>query len=153
MQSLLIRSYTPKDFPALEAIHDPARKKELSLAGLSPAFLPLAEAAEREALFDYEILLAEQEGQVLGFVAYSEEELAWLYVAPAQQGRGIGKALVQAVLERNPKRPLCVEVLKGNEPAKRLYESCGFVLVETLSGTMPGNEGFTVQVWSMLLQD
>lgn len=152
MKKPTIRPYQNTDFPALESIHDPARMNELSLAGLSPAFLPLAIAAEREGLFDYEILVAEQDGQPLGFVAYSEDELAWLYVAPTAQGQGLGKALVQAVLERKPKRPFYVEVLKGNYPAKNLYESFGFTLKECLTGKLPGNEAYEVEVWFMQLE-
>ena len=53
-----IRPYTQADWPWIAAAHDAARKLELHLAGLDDAFLPLAEAAEREGLFDYTILVA-----------------------------------------------------------------------------------------------
>lgn len=42
-----------------------------------------------------------------------------------------------------------VEVLKGNEPARKLYESLGFSAGQTLRGRMPGNEQFAVEVYQL----
>ena len=78
-----IRPYEPSDWPRLCAIHDPARLDELQQAGLADAFLPLEVAAEREGLFDYDVLVAELDGVVCGFAAASDDELAWLSVEPA----------------------------------------------------------------------
>lgn len=85
-----IRPYAPADWPRIEAVHDAARKIELHQAGLDGAFLPLSIAAQREGLFDYTILVA-QDTEVTGFVAFTQEELAWLYVDPARHRRGIGR--------------------------------------------------------------
>ena len=54
-----IRPYAPADWPRIEAVHDAARKIELHQAGLDGAFLPLSIAAQREGLFDYTILVAQ----------------------------------------------------------------------------------------------
>ena len=95
---------------------------------------------------------AMQEGRVCGFAAYADEELAWLYVDPDYMRRGIGSALVRHVIEHTYKRPLCIEVLKGNTPAIRLYESMGFHTTKLCSGKMPGNENFSVTVHCMQLE-
>ena len=115
MTMLAIRKYEALDWERLQAIHDAARRNELALAGLEAAFLPLAVAAEREGLFDYQVAVAELDGEAAGFAAYSEEELAWLYVDPAMSRRGVGRALGRYALERMG-RPAAVEVLRGNEP-------------------------------------
>ena len=47
---LTIRDYAPSDWPRLCEIQDAARRRELALAGLEAAFLPLETAAEREGL-------------------------------------------------------------------------------------------------------
>ncbi len=151
MNHLVIRAYQPADWHEIERIHDAARKIELSLAGLSEAFLPLAIAVEREDLFAYHVCVAVFQGAVAGFAAYSEDELAWLYVDPAHMRRGIGRSLVQYVMDHTGQRPLCIEVLQGNEPALQLYRSMGFETVETVSGHMPGNEAFPVCVHCMQL--
>ena len=41
-------------------------RNELALAGLEAAFLPLAVAAEREGLFDYQVAVAELDGERQG---------------------------------------------------------------------------------------
>ncbi len=149
MKGLTIRSYRPEDWQALCAIHDSARRQELALAGLAPAFLPLEVAGPAEGLLEYPHLdVALVKGEPVGFCAYTEEELAWLYVSPAWQRRGIGRALGERALQQEPGIE-CIEVLVGNEPARRLYESLGFAVRATLSGQMPGNEGYSVQVHAM----
>lgn len=146
MDTLIIRPFQPDDWPRMAAIHDAARLRELRLAGLEAAFLPLEIAAEREDLFSYTVVVAERSGEVLAFAAWTEEELAWLYVDPAAARQGIGRALVRRFLEENPGRPVSIEVLAGNGPALALYRSMGFQTVDTRTGSMPGNEGFRVTV-------
>ncbi len=140
-----IRPYRDSDWPRLCAIHDAARRNELALAGLSDAFLPLEVAAGREGLFNYTLRLAELDGQTAGFAAFTEAELAWLYVDPTLARRGVGRALVEHALAEMG-RPVSIEVLAGNAPALALYESCGFCRAETLTGKMPANEDFSVTV-------
>ena len=152
MVEITIRAYREEDWPTLVAIHDPARKNELELAGLSDAFLPLEIAAEREGLFDYTVVVAEAEGKVRGFAAYTPDELAWLYVSTEYSRRGVGRALTRYVIENTEERPLCLEALVGNRPAFELYKSVGFELKETVNGRMPGNESFAVSVWCMELE-
>ena len=75
---ILIRPYEARDWPAIEAIHDAASMQELTLAHLAEAFIPLQQAAVSEGLFDYTVAVAERDGKVVGFVAYTPDELAWL---------------------------------------------------------------------------
>lgn len=143
---LVIRPYRPEDFPGIERVHDRARRVELRYAGLEDAFLPLRIAAEREDLFAYPgLFVAELGGEIAGFAACTQEELAWLYVDPAHARKGVGRALAEHALQRFPgiRR---VEVLSGNAPAKALYARLGFVTAATERGRMPGNEAFSVQV-------
>lgn len=144
---LTIRTYEAADWDAIERIHDTARKMELKLAGLEEAFLPLKVAAEREELFEYPgLYVAELDGQVVGFTACTEEELAWLYVDPAQMRKGIGRSLSEYAFKMFPDIHH-IEALRGNEPARRLYESLGFAVTDIESGQMPGNEAFSVEVY------
>jgi ribosomal protein S18 acetylase RimI-like enzyme len=53
-----------------------------------------------------------------------------LYVAPRARGRGVGEALVRAVLDearRRGKSEVLLEVTSNNPAARALYERCGFV--------------------------
>lgn len=148
-----IRPYETCDWRAICCAHDRARKKELSLAGMEAAFLPLEVAAEREDLFGYHILVCLDGEVVAGFAAFTEEELAWLYVHPYHSRKGVGRALAQAALEQMGPGDKYVEVLARNTPALALYKSLGFTQERVVSGKMPGNETFSVTVHQLCRRD
>jgi len=140
-----IRAYTNDDWTRICEIHDAARRDELSSAGLEDAFLTMEETAENEGFHNYDVLVAEVDGVVRGFTAFSDVELSWLYVDPRFYRNGVGSALVRAALQATGV-PLSVEVLDGNERGLSLYRKAGFSEVRRLSGRMPGNERFAVSV-------
>lgn len=140
-----IRPYIASDWLRVCEIHDAARRDELAAAGLDDAYLTLAQTAENEGFHEYEIRVAERQGQIVGFVAFTQDELAWLYVDPACYGAGIATALIRAALEETG-APLSAEVLDGNVAALAAYVKAGFVQVGRASGHMPGNEAFAVTV-------
>lgn len=140
-----IRPYTTNDRNRLCEIHDAARRDELAAAGLSDAYLTLAETAENEGFDEYEILVADRDRIILGFAAFTTEELAWLYVDPLFHRQGVGSALIEAVL-RETASPMSAEVLDGNNAAVAAYKKAGFVEVGRSHGQMPGNESFSVSV-------
>lgn len=149
MFDIEIRPYIASDYNDICRIHDASRKVELSLASLDAAFLPFSITADRENFFDYpHIDVASLNNTVVAFSAYTDDELAWLYVAPNMRRKGIGRKLVARALniERGIKY---IEVLYGNEPAKKLYESMGFYVKRIEEGAMPGNESYHVKVYSM----
>lgn len=148
MKETIIVPYAPEHWEAICRIHDAARRIELELAGLSEAFLPLEVAAVREGLFDDQVDVALMGGEVVGFCAYTDDEFAWLYVSPGHMREGVGQALVRHALAQQP-GIASIEVLAGNEPARRLYERMGFSVRETVTGHMPGNERFEVTVYRM----
>jgi ribosomal protein S18 acetylase RimI-like enzyme len=149
MSDIVIRNYKQQDWARIEEIHDTSRKLELNLAGLDDAFVPLEQAAVNEGLFDYMVCVALINDNVVGFVAFSENEIAWLYVSPESMRRGVGKSLIMHVMNSTVQRPIELEVLAGNSPALQLYNSMGFETTETCSGAMPGNESFEVTVHCM----
>lgn len=82
------------------------------------------------------LLVAKDDGRVIGFAgygAYRDEsmpqtgELYALYILREYYGTGVGRALLDAALERLAGYPRVVLwVLKGNARAIRFYEKCGF---------------------------
>jgi GNAT superfamily N-acetyltransferase len=144
VDKLEIREYHEVDFDRLCQIHDQARKRELEAANLSGAFKSLKIAAYEEDLFSYNIYVGQKDKKVIGFVAFSDDELAWLYVDSSFQKQGVGSKLIEFSLNKM-KRPVYLEVLTGN-PAKELYLHKGFKFCKHESGKMPGNEAFKVEV-------
>jgi len=81
-------------------------------------------------------LVAEQRGVVAGYVvahsAAAEGEILNLGVAAAHRRQGIGRALVERVLEALAERgvrTVYLEVRASNAAARQLYESLGFAEV------------------------
>jgi ribosomal protein S18 acetylase RimI-like enzyme len=140
-----IRPYTTEDWDRVCQIHDAARRDELAAAGLAAAYLTLEKTAESEGFHDYAIRVAVVGEQVVGFVAFTEDELAWLYVDPGAYGTGVGTSLIRAALLET-RTPMSAEVLDGNAAAIAVYRKAGFQIVGNEQGVMPGNEGFRVSV-------
>jgi ribosomal protein S18 acetylase RimI-like enzyme len=138
---MVIRPYVAADWPQLCAVHDAARQQELQASGLLDAFLTLEQTAHNEGLFDGTVLVTELSGRVLGFVAFQDCELTWLYVDPAAQRRGVGRALVRAAVQAS-RMPLELDVLLGNDAALALYLAEGFQVVRRADGRLVGNEAF-----------
>ncbi len=60
-----------------------------------------------------------------GYVSSNNNDIA-ICVHPDYQQRGIGKALIKAVMVRFPNSYAKIKI--GNEASKELFESCGFKL-------------------------
>lgn len=137
--TVTIRPYQAADWARLCEIHDAARLDELGQTVGKDAFLTLEQTAENEGLFDNRLFVADVDQKIRGFVAYSEDELAWLYVDPPFYRRGVGRALLQhAVAQAGP--DMMIEVLEGNAPALALYLSEGFAVAKRVEGKLAGNE-------------
>jgi ribosomal protein S18 acetylase RimI-like enzyme len=139
---MTLRPYSPTDWERLCLVHDAARVHELEASGLAAAFLTLEATAENEGLFDGEIVVAEIEGEVCGFVAYAEGELTWLYVEPSRYKQGIGRKLLRHAIMASDGN-MSTEVLVGNEAALALYLSEGFKVQRRVDGKLTGNETFS----------
>ncbi|MCI0397735.1 MAG: GNAT family N-acetyltransferase [Chloroflexi bacterium] len=56
--------------------------------------------------------------------------LAAIYLLPEYQNRGLGSALIREIIVQAEQsgRPVTLQVLKANRPARRLYERLGFFI-------------------------
>lgn len=86
-------------------------------------------------------LVAEVEGRVVGYggmsVAGDEAHIGTLAVAPAHRGRGIGEALVLALLAHARQagvRQVVLEYRVHNTAAERLYHKLGFRVTRVRPG-------------------
>ncbi|WP_169742779.1 GNAT family N-acetyltransferase [Muricoccus aerilatus] len=94
---------------------DPARRRARMRAAFDPAAFRLIESG----------------GHVRGCVAVVDHadhrEIHSFYLEPEAQGRGLGRAVLDAILAEHPGRATRLEVLKGSSAA-RFYERAGFHL-------------------------
>lgn len=95
-------------------------------------FDPDRRRARMRAAFDPAAFrLIDRDGVVLGCLAVVDHsdhrEIHSFYIEPSAQGRGLGRAVLDAVLAERPDRPVRLEVLKES-PAARFYERAGFRL-------------------------
>ncbi|MBI1189149.1 MAG: GNAT family N-acetyltransferase [Tepidisphaera sp.] len=87
----------------------------------------LAIAREGDAIVGFLVASTEREIPV-----YRLSEFLFvhdMFVEPACRGRGLGRLLMQHALERAREigvTQLRLDVARANEPARRLFESCGF---------------------------
>jgi GNAT superfamily N-acetyltransferase len=72
-----------------------------------------------------QVIVAELNGRIAGFLAVVAGELDSLFVEPDLWGRGIGRALINAGVHRARKRGLALKAIVA-PGARRFYESCGF---------------------------
>ncbi len=80
-------------------------------------------------------------------LAGPEAEVHTVAVDPAHQGRGIGRALLRALLVLAGSATVFLEVRTDNEPAIALYRSEGFAVVGTRRGYYrpSGADAFTMR--------
>jgi len=152
-EQLLIRSATPRDVADIQRLI-----RELSVYEKLEHMVVGTEDMLRAALFGdqpvVEALIAESGGQAVGFALYFKSFSTFLckpglfledvFVEPQHRGKGLGKALLQALAA------ICVErgygrfewhVLDWNEPSIRFYEALGgTVMREWLLVRVTGEE-------------
>jgi len=129
---VLLRRYRPGDLEALLRVEEESFSPGQRYSGLVFEYLL--------SLPGSVILLAEEGGEVIGYVAgYMEGRevghVASLAVRPAFRGRGVGKGLMKALeaeLMARGARRLRLEVRESNMVARRLYEGLGYRVVGRL---------------------
>ena len=128
MASLVIRSFTPNDKPAVAVLICSGVD---SHTFLSPAYREVYAAHMKRQFAMAEVFLAEDEesGEVIGCIALADCRVAGVFVAPDKWGRGIGNLLVEHAYPRE-KKSLSAEVYEKNKRAILFFERCGFHIVD-----------------------
>ena len=132
-----IRQATGSDEPALTKID---RDSHTPLSTIAP---PPGDdhSVFNERTRPEQTLVALVDGELAGYIAMKPPtphrshahvlEICGLSVDPGRRRLGIGRALIEAAVREAPQRGarrLTLRVLSTNDPARQLYESCGFAL-------------------------
>ncbi len=134
---LLIRPPLPADVGPAAAV---------ASASYRAAFAPILDAEELERRTPesfvprFEASLARlrvavSDGRVVGFSLATATHLDMLFIDPAAQGTGAGRALLAEVVSRG----VCsLECFRANAPARRFYERAGWVVTRGYSRPFAG---------------
>jgi phosphinothricin acetyltransferase len=154
--SLLIRAATAADIPAITAIYDHAVRHGTASFELEPP--DTAEMVRRHrALVDagFPYLVAEADGTVAGYAyagayrprpAYRFSVEDSVYVAPALHRRGVGRALLAALIaeaeQRGFRQMVAIIGDSAQAPSIELHRAAGFRMIGAVE-----NVGFKFGRW------
>ena len=119
----MIRPYQPDDVESVLDVWFAAAS--LAHPFLTPAFM----ADERETIRSVYMPITqtwvyEQEGRIIGFISLLGNEVGAIFVDPAFQGRGVGRALMDQARGLHP--VLELEVFAANRLGRAFYDRYGF---------------------------
>ena len=139
MSGIVLRPAAPEDAEALARVaHDSFHQAFAAI--MSPAALaqrPLDFFAGRFAEQWPEVVVALVGGRIVGFSMVRQGHIDMLFVDPATQARGVGKALLAAA-EGGGARTL--ECFRDNGEARAFYEKHGWQLTSSLRRNFCGED-------------
>ena len=134
MKDFEIRPARSADAEAIADVHLDSRREAMP-------WLPVLHSLEDtiayfagHVLLHEEVLVAEVNQLVVGFIALEGDHVDHLYIAPAYQGRGIGDTLLAMAKEVRPDG-LMLWTFQRNARARQFYETRGFVAAELTDGS------------------
>ncbi|HMH59633.1 MAG TPA: GNAT family N-acetyltransferase [Galbitalea sp.] len=137
---MLIRQATDADLDAILDIHNDAITKSTAIwtDDLVPRSEREAWLATRAAAGD-PVLVAVENDEIAGYATYAQWRAKWgyrhtvedsVYLTAEHQGKGIGRALLTALIEQAREaghHVMLADIESGNAASIRLHQSLGFV--------------------------
>jgi L-amino acid N-acyltransferase len=140
---MMLRLATVADAETLRAIYNREVLETTNTFDLEPRSLEEQQVwiAEREGALG--VVVAEVDGQVVGFAslspyrpraAYRTTVENSVYVDQSARGSGVGRALMQELIDVATKRgfhTIVAHIVAGHEPSIGLHHACGFQVIGT----------------------
>jgi len=130
---ILIRRAKTKDAADVATVYIASRRA-------AAAHMPTVhtDAEIREWVIDHmvperETWIADDSGRIVAMMVLDGEMVDQMYVAPAEQRRGVGDAILAHAKKLRPSR-LRLYTFQSNTPARRFYEARGFTAIEFNDG-------------------
>jgi L-amino acid N-acyltransferase len=133
-----IRPAGIEDLPSILDIYNEAVRNTVATFDTDPRSMPQQEAWFEQHGQRHPVLVAEEDGAVAGWAslsawsdrrAYDDTAEISLYVRSDRRGRGIGTALMAAVVDagaRSRLHTIIARIAGGNESSIRLHRAAGF---------------------------
>jgi GNAT superfamily N-acetyltransferase len=136
--NVLLRAASVTDAPAIGDVYLSSRKQFLGYAPLAHSDAEVRLWIESKLIPSAAVTVAENQGQVVGFVAtIVEGPWMWidqLYIRPASVGLGLGSKLLEHALH-GVTQPVRLYTFQANGGARRFYERRGFNPVQFTDGS------------------
>lgn len=97
----------------------------------------------REMIPKAEVFVSEENGLISGFIGLTDTYIAGIFVRAEEQSKGIGRRLLNTVMEKSNK--LCLNVYRKNVRAVKFYEYCGFRIVKQEIDEDTSEEEYTME--------
>lgn len=163
-EAICVRAATPQDAEQLLEIYTPfVISEDCSVSNVSFELAAPSLAEFRQRIVDisnkYPYLVGEKDGQILGYVychpyrerlAYQWSVEVTIYLAPAGQGKGLGRVLYEAmeeILRLQGITMLYSCITLGNEHSIKMHEALGYRLIGTFSKSGYKNGQWLDTVW------
>lgn len=104
-----------------------------------------AEEKIRERAQRGTVLVAEEDGDLIATGSLLEVEIFAVFVHPARQGRGLGRALMERLEGDARTAGVTESVLSVSLPSKRFYEGLGYEIIEERSRDL--GDGQRLDFW------
>ena len=163
-EAICVRAATPQDAEQLLEIYTPfVISEDCSVSNVSFELTAPSLAEFRQRIVDisskYPYLVGEKDGQILGYVychpyrerlAYQWSVEVTIYLAPAGQGKGLGRLLYETM-----EKLLCLQgvtmayscITVGNDHSIKMHEAVGYRLIGTFSKSGYKNGQWLDTVW------
>lgn len=163
-EAICVRAATPQDAEQLLEIYTPfVISEDCSVSNVSFELAAPSLAEFRQRIVDisnkYPYLVGEKDGHILGYVychpyrerlAYQWSVEVTIYLAPAGQGKGLGRVLYEAmenILRLQGITMLYSCITLGNEHSIKMHEALGYRLIGTFSKSGYKNGQWLDTVW------
>ena len=132
---MIVRDLRPQDWPAVRAIYEDGIRSGATFETRAPSW-EAWDAAHPELR-----LVAERDGEVVGWAALSPYSPRWcyrgvgdvsVYIGESARGAGVGRLLLEALVDRSEQAgywTLNAGVFPENEVSLRLHQACGFRVI------------------------
>lgn len=163
-EAICVRAATPQDAEQLLEIYTPfVISEDCSVSNVSFELTAPSLAEFRQRIVDisskYPYLVGEKDGQILGYVychpyrerlAYQWSVEVTIYLAPAGQGKGLGRLLYETM-----EKLLCLQgvtmayscITVGNDHSIKMHEAVGYRLIGTFTNSGYKNGQWLDTVW------
>ena len=138
MHTIAVRDAQINDLPEITTIYNEAILETVATFDITPKTMDEQKTWFMEHGKSNPIVVAEESGVIVGWAAlskwsdrcaYSDAAEISLYVKKEHQGKGIGRKLMQAVLDKGREAGLhtvLARIAEGNEVSVRLHQDMGF---------------------------